>query len=227
MKPVLLMYPSGASGDFLACLHLLYNHNIPIRKYPTNRWLPGSHTVLTDRIIPRKQSNDAQRTSVITRGHLIEELDIVLDKHGSDFYANHIRTHITVTEENIKRVAQLYTLKVPFNPKTGQGIPKDISYDDWLNIAIGDVRDQAIPIETFDSYDYAELFDTTSNTIFDLFESWGTVIPDQEALLMLIQYYNKCNDLILNGIKSNIFTIKKPKDIRPCVRFHSHNLYNR
>ena len=190
MKPILLMFPSGAGGDFIAGLHLLYNYNTPLKKDINNQW-GADDSNITKRI---EEYRHPEKVKMVT-GHY--------QNHLNHDYTNHIRTQIIVEHEWVTHVANAYILK---HEMIG-------AYTGKKRFANRDVITQSQVMQGFAVYKYSELFDNTHSTIPHLLASWGTVVPDQEVLQHLIQYYNKCNTELFNGILTTPITFKYPEHI--------------
>ena len=194
MKPILLMFPGGAGGDFIAGLHLLYNYNIHLFKGSNNQW--GSDS--SDNCNMTNRIDRHVLDTIVTTGHIQEG---IINAH----YTNHTRTQIVADCEWIEYVATAYVLKSEMaGNDTGNGSER---------ISIARATLDSIPITGFCLYKYSELFDDTHSTIPHLLASWGTVVPDQEVLQHLIQYYNKCNINLFDGIPTKPITFKDPADI--------------
>jgi len=201
MKPILLMFPSGAGGDFIAGLYLLYNYNKGLVIDINSQWKSSNDLDITKRI---EEYHPALASTVkIVTGHWP---DRVIHAH----YTNHIRTQIIVEHEWVNHVATAYVLKNEMiGADTGNGSER---------ISTANVIIQSQVMQGFAVYKYSELFDNTHSTIPHLLASWGTIVPDQEVLQHLVQYYNKCNKDLFNGIRTTPITFKYPEHIMTELR---------
>lgn len=208
---LILLFPSGAGGDFLVGLYLLYKYNIPLYKNIRSRWILKSviegmsKNVIAVRAARYQSMSHSQIVDdkVIT-GHLIKELEL-------DLYKDFCRSQIVGDSNEAQHMAMLYTMKHPGHRFSE--CERSLSYVKWRHMAIKNANDQCVPVDGFTHWLYSDLFSEKHSTIPQLFESWGIVIPDQDAFLLLLQYYNKCNDLLLKGFNSESALFNTPDEI--------------
>ena len=205
-KPILL-YPPGAGGDFLSGLYVMYMHNGTLLKADNSQWSWNQSTPQNpeDTTDPRlHRYGESFPESVLTVAHSITAVDLSL-------HTQHTLTHITVDNHLTQHVAELFCNKMWMYPQRPQG-------NDTIADTSDCIQQASEPIKGFTTYNYSELFDPVNSTIPQLLADWGTVVPDQEVLQHVIQYYIKCNTDLLNGQRTTPTKFHNPADIMTELR---------
>tara|TARA_B110000037_G_scaffold219542_1_gene284931 strand:- start:47 stop:685 length:639 start_codon:yes stop_codon:yes gene_type:complete len=207
MKPILLVYPPGAGGDFLSGLYVMYMHSGTLLKADNSQWSWAHNTPQNpdDTTDPRlHRYGESFPESVLTSAHSITVVDLSL-------HTQHTLTHITVDNHLTQHVAELYCKKMWMYPQRPQA-------NDTIANTSDCIQQASEPVKGFTTYNYSELFDPVNNTIPQLLADWGTVVPDQEVLQHVIQYYIKCNTDLLNGQRNTPIEFHNPADIMTELR---------